>query len=121
MPKIDSFEELDIWKLSVELSKSIYKITERKEIDYGLKDQVRRASVSVSSNIAEGFEYNNNKEFLRFLKYSKGSAGEVRSQVYLLKELGFINDEEYQKMKEDTLLLSKKIKSFMNYLFQSIK
>ena len=61
MTKIDSFEELDIWKLSIELSKEVYRVTKNREIDYGLKDQVRRASVSVSSNIAEGFEYNNNK------------------------------------------------------------
>ena len=69
MPKAKCFEELEIWKLSIELSIKIYEITKKDNIkfDFGLKDQIQRASVSVSSNVAEGFEYNNNKQFIKSL------------------------------------------------------
>lgn len=116
MATIKSFEELEVWQLSMSLAKDVYKVSGRKEVDFGLRDQIRRAVVSVSSNVAEGFEYNNNKEFVRFLKYAKGSAGEVRSQLYLMKELGMINEEEYLGMSEKIVLISKKLKSFMGHL-----
>ena len=86
------------------------------EKDFGTKDQIRRASLSVSSNIAEGFECNNNKQFLRFLNYSKGSLGELRSQIYLLKEVDYISEEEFNDLTNQSLNLIKKVKSLMNYL-----
>ena len=69
--KIETFEDLDIWKLSIKLASDIFKLSQKGKLekDFGTKDQIRRASLSVSSNIAEGFEYNNNKQFLRFLNY----------------------------------------------------
>ncbi|MFA5985764.1 MAG: four helix bundle protein [Parcubacteria group bacterium] len=78
--KINKFEELNIWKESLTLTKEIYETTARGFFvkDRGLQDQIRRAIVSISSNIVEGFEKNNNNEFVRFLKISKGSLGEVR-------------------------------------------
>lgn len=116
--KIETFEDLDIWKLSIKLASDIFKLSQegKLEKDFGTKDQIRRASLSVSSNIAEGFEYNNNKQFLRFLNYSKGSLGELRSQVYLLREVGYINEEEFKDLTNQSLNLIKKVKALMNYL-----
>ena len=116
--KIENFEDLDIWKLSIKLASDIFKLSQKGKLekDFGTKDQIRRASLSVSSNIAEGFEYNNNKQFLRFLNYAKGSLGELRSQIYLLKEVGYINEEEFNNLTNQSLNLIKKVKSLMNYL-----
>ena len=78
--KIERFEDLKVWKYLRTLVTDIYKLTSDIPFakDFGLKDQIQRASVSIMNNIAEGFERDNNKEFVRFLIYSKGSAGEVR-------------------------------------------
>lgn len=88
--KITSFEELKIWQISMHLAKSIYVCTQENTFrrDFGLRDQIRRSIVSVSSNIVEGFERNNIKEFIRFLKIAKASLAEARSQLMLAKEVG---------------------------------
>ncbi len=85
MAKIDRFEDIKAWQKARELNKEIYKISNNTlfEKDFGLKDQIRRASVSVLSNIAEGFERNGSKEFKQFLSIAKGSSGEVRAQLYV--------------------------------------
>jgi len=116
--KIENFEDLDIWKLSIKLASDIFKLSQKGKLekDFGTKDQIRRASLSVSSNIAEGFEYNNNKQFLRFLNYAKGSLGELRSQIYLLREVDYIDEQEFQDLTNQSLNLIKKVKSLMNYL-----
>jgi four helix bundle protein len=84
-----SFEDLEIWKLSSEVALEIYKITNNEKFnkDYGLKEQIRRAVISISSNIVEGFERNGNNEFTHFLRIAKGSTGEVRSQLYIASKL----------------------------------
>ncbi len=92
--KITRFEELNIWKISLKITKSIYDLTSKKEFirEYGLKDQIRRAVISISSNIVEGFEKNNNNEFIRYLKIAKGSVGEVRNQIYICKDIKYARD-----------------------------
>ena len=77
-----NFEDLDIWKEGMRLSVSVYKLMNDCK-DFGFKDQIQRASVSVPSNIAEGFERQTNKEFIQFLYIAKGSCGELRTQIYL--------------------------------------
>lgn len=116
--KIDHFEDLDIWKKSSEIAVIIYKISETGVLgkDFGAKDQIRRAALSISSNIAEGFEYNNNKEFVKFLKYSKGSSGELRSQLFVLAEGGYIESDFYKIMHAELIQLSQQIANFMKYL-----
>jgi len=116
--KIENFEDLEIWKLSIKLATDIFKLSQNGELksDFGTKDQIRRASLSVSSNIAEGFEYNNNKQFIRFLNYSKGSLGELRSQIYLLREVNYISDKDFNDLTNQSVNLIKKVKSLMNYL-----
>ncbi len=115
------FEDLDVWILAKDFCVNIYKITENEFLkkDFGFKDQIRRASISIISNIAEGFERNGNKEFIQFLSYAKGSAGEVRAQLYIIKELGFITENEFINLNEKITQISKMLSGFINYLKQS--
>ena len=118
MAKIKRFEDLEVWKEAVKMGVSIYKITEEGKMakDFSARDQLRRAAISVSNNIAEGFEYNNNKAFMRFLMYAKGSVGELRSQLYVLKEAGMIEESKCQPIWENALKLSRSIEGFRKYL-----
>jgi four helix bundle protein len=116
--KIKQFEDLPVWKNATALAVQIYRISEIGKLknDFGAKDQIRRAACSISNNIAEGFEYNNNRIFLRFLNYSKGSAGEVRNQIFILKEINYIDKETYKSLYDQVCDLSKQISNFMKYL-----
>lgn len=118
--KIDQFEDLEVWQDAVRIAADIYRLSESGKLknDWGMKDQLRRAACSVSNNIAEGFEYNNNPDFIRFLKYAKGSAGEVRNQLYILKEAGFIEAGEYDMFHNRLINLSKQIAGFKKYLIE---
>lgn len=87
--------------------------------DFGLKGQIRRASISILSSISEGFERNGNKEFIQFLSYSKGSAGEGRAQLYIIKELNFITEKEFAELNDKITQISKMLSGFINYLKQS--
>ncbi|HEY0019934.1 MAG TPA: four helix bundle protein [Longimicrobium sp.] len=90
---VSRFEELLVWQKSKVLCVSVYRVTNSGPFakDFGLRSQIQRASVSVMSNIAEGFDRNSRAEFARFLAIARGSAGEVRSQLYLAQELGYID------------------------------
>jgi len=118
MAKIERFEDLDLWKEGIVIGVEIYKLTSvgKLEKDYSSKDQLRRAAISISNNIAEGFEYNNNKSFIKFLKYSKGSAGELRSNLFVLKEANIISNGEYEGLETKLLSISKNIGGFIKYL-----
>lgn len=96
---IERFEDLIAWQKARELTKRIYVCTENKAFckDFGLKDQIRRASVSVMSNIAEGFERGSRAEFHRFLVIAKGSCAEVRSQLYIAKDVDYISDAAFRE------------------------
>lgn len=117
MATIRRFEDLFVWKKSRVLVKEIYK--ELKDCrDYGFKDQIQRASVSVMSNIAEGFERGTKNEFVNYLQIAKGSAGEVRAQLYIAVDVGYLNIEKFEYLKglaeESSRLLAslvKKVKS----------
>ena len=118
MAKIERFEDLDLWKDAVKMGVSIYKVTEEGKMakDFSARDQRRRAAISVSNNIAEGFEYNNNKAFVRFLMYAKGSAGELRSQLFVLREAGILEENKFHTLWENALKLSKSIEGLRKYL-----
>ncbi len=118
MGKIDRFEDIQSWKNARELSKSVYSVTNNAlfSSDPSLKDQIRRAVVSISSNIAEGFERGGNKEFIQFLFIAKGSCGEVRSQIYLALDCGYVSENEFQNIKNKAEEVSKLIQGFINYL-----
>ena len=95
-PKIQRFEDLIVWQKSMSLAEEIYRVTKQGEFakDWGLKTQIQRAAVSVPSNISEGFERYSNKEFRQSLLIAKGSAGEVRTQLYLARNLGYVTPIE---------------------------
>jgi four helix bundle protein len=118
MAKIEKFEDLKVWQEAVKIGVEVYNLTSKGVLarDYSTKDQIRRAAVSISNNIAEGFEYNNNGSFIRFLKYSKGSAGELRSNLLILKEAEIIRNEEYERLKMELLKVSKSIEALIKYL-----
>ena len=121
MSTIQQFEDLEIWQLARRISKEIYLLT-KKELfrkDYSLVDQIRRSSGSAMDNIAEGFERDGNKEFKYYLSISKGSAGEMRSQLYRALDEEYITKDEFDTVYTKLIELSRKIKSFMNYLTSS--
>ncbi len=121
--KITKFEDLNIWKLSLKITKLIYDISADKYFikDFGLKDQIRRAAVSISSNIVEGFEKNNNNEFIRYLKIAKGSIGEVRNQLFISKEVNYISVIEFNNINKLLLDLANQTGSFISYLEKTRK
>jgi four helix bundle protein len=106
--KITKFEELICWQRGQELVLFLYLIFKNNR-DYGFKDQILRASVSIMNNIAEGFERYSNKELKNFLFISKGSCGEVRSMLYIALSLKYINSSEYKKCNDLCLETSKLI------------
>ena len=118
---IESFEDLNVWKRARELVNLIYRITRNKTFseDKGLVDQIRRASVSIMSNISEGFERGSNAEFVQFLCIAKASCGEVRCQIIIAYDQGYINEKELTKIKELTLKVSGMIGNLINYLRKS--
>ena len=118
--KIKDFKELDCWKKSRVLVKTIYDASrnERFARDFGLRDQIRRAAVSVMSNIAEGFGTNSDKDFIRYLSISIRSAYEVESQLYVARDQDYISDAEFKEI--DALLGSTMnlMKGLIRYLRQ---
>ena len=116
-----SFEEITSWQKSRLFNKRIYEITENLGFkrDFDLVRQIRRASISISSNIAEGFERNTDKEFIYFLYVSKASAGEVRSQLYLALDLNYISKIEFDELYLNVSDISKLISGFIKYLENS--
>jgi len=115
---VENFEELNIWKDAKTMVVAVYEATSQSplNIDFGFKDQFQRAVISIMNNIAEGFERDNNKEFMRFLTYSKGSAGEVRSMLYIALELKYITKEQFQKLYDLSILIIKQTASLKKYL-----
>ncbi|NQU84521.1 MAG: four helix bundle protein [Mariniphaga sp.] len=121
MVTIKRFEDLEIWQLARKLCNDIYYImtTTSLKSDYKLSDQINGSSGSVMDNIAEGFERDGKKEFRQFLSISKGSCGETRSQLCRAFDRKYIDQEKFEELNEKTILISKKISSFINYLNNS--
>jgi four helix bundle protein len=118
MGSISRFEDIDAWKKARELTDAIYEVTEFDEFsqDYGLKDQIRRASVSMMSNIAEGFERGGNQEFIQFLFQARASCAEVQSQLYVAKDRDYISEETFERVYSLAVEASKLISGFISYL-----
>ena len=116
--KLETFEDIPIWKLSLKITKLIYDVsaTEKFAKDYWLKDQIRRAVVSISSNIVEWFEKNNNNEFVRYLRIAKWSCWETRNQVYIALVVGYITNVDFDNINKILLELWKQIWGFIQYL-----
>ena len=103
--KIEKFEDLDVWKRSMRLSVEIYKQLSGCK-DYGLKNQIQRSSVSIPSNISEGYDRNSNKEYINFLYYARGSCAELRTQLYIAQEIGELKKELANKFIKETKTIS---------------
>ena len=121
MAAFKRFEDIVVWQLGRQLVKMVYSLTRKGAFakDYGLKDQIQRAAVSVPSNIAEGFERDGNKEFAKFLYIAKGSVGEVRSQMYNAADLGYVTDEERISVQDAALRISSGIQSLIRSLMST--
>jgi four helix bundle protein len=115
------FEDLEIWKLARKLTSSVYQLTAKGKFsqDYGLRDQIRRASVSVMSNISEGYERSGNQELRQFLAIAKGSCGEVRCQLYVAMDQGYIALDVAEELIDQHKKLSIMIHNFMEHLKKS--
>ena len=118
MAGITRFEEIEAWKASRQLTNMIYKLTEESQFarDYGLKDQIRRASVSIMSNIAEGFESRTDIQFINFLGMARASAGEVRAQLYVALDQRYIADEQFKETYALAEICARQISRFISYL-----
>ncbi len=116
-----SFEDLRIWQLARALVRSTYLMTSKPMLqrDRILCDQIRRAAVSSMSNVAEGFERGSKRDFVRFLYMARGSAGEVRSHLYVARDLDYITDIDFKNMSTQTVALSKGLFKFIRYLESS--
>jgi len=112
---IERFEDIIAWQRSKELAVLIYAIFKNNR-DFGFRDQIQRAAISISNNVAEGFERRSNKEFKQFLYIAKGSCGEVRSMTYIALELKFISKEEFEKIYSLSLEISKLLSGFIKKL-----
>ena len=121
MATVTRFEDLEVWKLAREQAKTIYVLTSEGSFakDFSLKDQINRSAGSAMDNIAEGFERFTNKEFAQYLIISKGSNGEVRSQLYRAFDKRYITEEVLNERLEFSVMLGNKIKSFLDYLQSS--
>ena len=115
---VEKFEELNCWQVARELTREIYKISNSGEFsrDFGLRDQMRRAAVSIMSNIAEGFESRTRKLFIEFLGRAKGSAGELRCQLYIASDVGYITSEQFKALYDRVDKNARQISRLMHYL-----
>lgn len=113
--RIEKFEDIIAWQKAKTLSLNIYEVFGSSK-DYGFKDQIERASVSVMNNIAEGFERRGDKEFKHFLFIAKGSCGEARSMLYLALELGYIQKKRFEEISTQATEISKMLSGFIKTL-----
>lgn len=116
--KIQRFEDAEVWRLARSYAKKVYTITENGPIsgDYSFRDQLRRTAISIMANIAEGFERSSRKEFLRFLHIAKGSSGELRSHIYIAKDIGYIDSDQFDILHYEIVQISKSLGGFIKYL-----
>ncbi len=123
MSTVKSFEELTIWQEARELTNKIYILSKRfpKEELYGLTSQIRRASVSIMSNIAEGFNRRSTKEFINFLIISRASISEVQNDLYISLDLNYINKEDFETIYNHAQKISMSINKLITYLRSQVK
>ena len=120
---IKSFEEINAWVEARELTKRIYEATgeARFSKDFGLRDQIRRASVSIMANISEGFDSQSNVEFIRFLIYARRSSSEVQSHLYVALDQKYISQKLFNELYDKSIYTAKLINAFITYLRSSGK
>jgi four helix bundle protein len=121
MPTIKKVEDIEAWKKARELTRAVYNCSKVEPFskDFALRDQMRRAAVSVMSNIAEGFERGGTKEFVQFLGIAKGSAGEVEAQLFVALDQRYISEGEFARLRDLAISTKRLIGGLMSYLRQS--
>jgi len=121
MTTFQKFEDIEAWQRSRELTREVYTVSNANPFskDFGLRDQIRKASVSIMSNIAEGFERGGTKEFVQFLSIAKGSCGEVRSQLYVALDQGYVSKKTFSALFAMATEISRMIAGLINYLRKS--
>jgi four helix bundle protein len=121
MASIEKFEDIEAWQKARELTREIYRITNQGSFarDFGLRDQIRRAAVSIMSNIAEGFGRGGNKEFIQFLSTAKGSSSEVQAQLYVALDVEYITKEQFRQLYDLAQSSGKLTGGFIRYLQKS--
>jgi four helix bundle protein len=121
MTSIRRFEEIDAWQKARLLTKSIYKCSSQNRFakDYGLCDQIRRAAVSIMSNIAEGFGRGGNKELVHFLSTARGSVSELQSQLYVALDADYITADQFKQLYTKAQETGRLISGFTRYLNRS--
>jgi four helix bundle protein len=117
MPTITRFEDIEAWQTARELTRQVYELTKHGEFakDFGLSNQMRRAAVSVMSNIAEGFESRTQLLFMEYLGRAKASAGELRAQLYVVDDIGYLNKDDFVQIFDLCDKCSRQLSRFMNY------
>jgi four helix bundle protein len=118
MAKFNKFEEIQAWQKAYDITLLIYKITAEENFakDFGLKDQIRRACVSIMANIAEGHGRRTNVEFANFLNIARGSAAEVQSHLYIAHGLNYINQNDFDELYQTLTEISRMTLSLAQYL-----
>lgn len=118
-----TFEDLDVYKAAISFTGEIYKLLEKNPLkkDFALVDQLRRATISISNNISEGFERETDRELVRFLYFAKGSAGEVRNLFNVLAKIGYFESEELKEYKSQVLDISKQLANYIKYVKKRIE
>lgn len=117
MPSYKDFEELPAWIVAKDLALDVYKLTQtRLKMDFSLVDQMRRAAVSVSANIAEGFGRGSDKEFVRYIRIASGSVHELRSHLSVAMGLGLIGGREFDDLRSKTIGVARQLGGFAAYL-----
>jgi len=113
-----SFEDLEVYKTTVKFTAQVYDLLKKSPLkeDFAMVDQVRRATISISNNISEGFERETDKELIRFLYFSKGSAGEIRNLFNLMEEIGYFKAEDLVDYKKEVINISKQLANYIKYV-----
>jgi four helix bundle protein len=119
---IETFEDLLVWQKGMEIVRQVYLISSDGSLnkDFALRDQLRRAALSIPTNIAEGFERASRKEYLNFLNFAKGSAGEVRSLLLVASQIGYLEPQKHQELRESVLELSRYLSNQIKSLKKSL-
>ncbi len=115
------FENLRVWIDARGFTRKVYQLSSKEPLkrDHYLKNQLRKSCVSVVSNIAEGYERGGDKEFHQFVSHAKASAGEMRAQLFLCFDLGYISEEDFSELRQESLSISRQLSGLMRYLKKS--
>ena len=118
MGQTKQFEDMEVWQAAKQVVIEVYRLTRDGALakDYGFKDQLQRAAVSILANIATGYERGGNRELMQFLHIAKGSAAETRSLVHVAKDLGYLSEEQRSTMLERLISIGRQLGGFIRYL-----